>query len=250
MPIDVDGERPVGHREPGAVPPIHHTRGHDQACQYEPQIGMIGHEVGEIQLGDVDPPLLGQLDEHGDEDRHRHDRQHRQSRRVPAGAHRLVGDEEVLERVREHQQQPPPVQQLEQRDTDEPIDVQEPAHLKRRRLTPVAHRGEVRDRQIEDVERLVIRLVAGQRVVGEGLEDRLVGRIDDQTGEDRGQRETGDRERYEEPRQHDDHKNGGGHSEGERIDRLSGPREMVHNVVIGATRPVSRSKEAAPTIGR
>ena len=193
--------------------------------------------------------LLGQLDEHGDEDRHRHDRQHRKSRRVPPGAHRLVGDEEVLERVREHKQQPPPVEQLEQRDSDESIDVQEPAHLERRRLTPVAHRGEVRDRQIEDVERLVIRLVAGQRVVGEGLEDRLVGRIDHQAGEDRRQRETGDRERYEEPRQHDDHENGGGHSGSERIDRLPAHARWSA-VVIGVTRPVSPSKEAAPTVGR
>jgi hypothetical protein len=93
MPVDVDGEWPVGvgRRERYRQ---NTTPAADEARQHVPQGGMVGYELGEIQLGDVDPPLLGQLDEHGDEDRHRHDRQRRQ----PPGssvADRLVGDEVV-----------------------------------------------------------------------------------------------------------------------------------------------------------
>ena len=46
---------------------------------------------------------------------------------VPTGAHELVGDEEVLEGVREDEQQPPPAEELEQGDADEAVEVQEAA---------------------------------------------------------------------------------------------------------------------------
>ena len=54
------------------------------------------------------------------------DGERRQPCRVPAGAYRFVGDEEVLERVREDQQQPSPLEELEQRDPDEAVQVEEP----------------------------------------------------------------------------------------------------------------------------
>lgn len=74
--------------------------------------------------------------------------------------------------------------------------VQEPCDLEGHGIAPGAHRREVGDRQVHDVERLVVGLVAGQRVVGERLEDRLMGGIDDQAGEEYGrEREPGDQQR-------------------------------------------------------
>ncbi len=90
--------------------------------------------VGRVELGDVDPPLLRQLDEDPDERRDPDDEAARHPARVPADAHALVEVEEVLEGVREDEQQGPDLRQLERDDADEPVEVEEPAHVE-------AHRG-------------------------------------------------------------------------------------------------------------
>ena len=53
----------------------------------------------------------------------------RHALRVPSQAHRLDEVEEVLERVREDEQQRTHLRQFERNDADEAVEVQEKAHL-------------------------------------------------------------------------------------------------------------------------
>ena len=122
----------------------------------------------------------------------------------PSAAGSPRSDEEVLERVREDQQQRAPAAQLERHHADEPVEVQEPRHPHGRPAGPVPHRRQVRDRQVVDVHGLVVALVLG-RVVAERLEDRLVDAVEHQRRQDGGQREARDQQRYEEPRAHHRH---------------------------------------------
>ena len=116
--VDVDTERPIGRTEPlaHAQRDEHDAadRGEDRQQHQRSVAERVGptrravdaehgllHEVGEVVLGDVDPPLLGQLDEDPDERGDPDDRPPAHAARVPARPDHLVGDEEVLERVRE-----------------------------------------------------------------------------------------------------------------------------------------------------
>jgi hypothetical protein len=118
-----------------------------------------------------------------------------------------VGDEEVLERVREDEQDPSFLVHLEQPDPEEPVVPEEAGDVDRSRVGPVAVDGQERDRQIEDVEGLVVVLIAVEVQVGELLEDRLIGGVEDEGREDRGERESRDEERDDEsqPHHHEKH---------------------------------------------
>ena len=78
---------------------------------------------------------------------------------VEAEPDHLVGDEEVLERVRKDQQHQAGVQQLEEHDADEPVVEEELGDPESRIARPVPHRREIGDREVVDVERLVPALV-------------------------------------------------------------------------------------------
>jgi hypothetical protein len=91
------------------------------------------------------------------------------------------------------------VRQLERGDTDQSVEVQEPGHLHGGQARPVAHRRQVGDRQVVDVHRLVVALVAGW-IETERLEDGLIDAVQNQRREDRGQGESRDQQRDEEPR--------------------------------------------------
>ena len=152
-------------------------------------------EVGHVELGDVDPPLLRQLDEDPDARRERITvhlpmRSVFQPRRTSSHE-----EEEVLERVREDEQDGPVLRELERHDADHAVVVQELAHPERALVGPVAQRGEVGDREVVDVERLVVGLVAVQRDGGELLEDALVDRVEDEAREESGHREVRDEQR-------------------------------------------------------
>ena len=68
--------------------------------------------------------------------------------------------EEVLERVREDEEQPPRAGALEQRDADEAVVPQEAADDEGRAADPVRDRRDIGDGEVVDVERLVVGLVA------------------------------------------------------------------------------------------
>ena len=122
--IGVDGQRAVAWRELRAGQPPDHgdgRHGHDDRRDHDPgprregvQPGRPGrhaedpllHDVRGVQLGDVDPPLLRQLDDDPDEGRGSQQDPVAHAPRVPEEAHRLVEDEEVLERVGEDEEQP------------------------------------------------------------------------------------------------------------------------------------------------
>ena len=160
---------------------------------------MQGQLVGEVELGDVDPPLLRQLDE--DPDRRRGDDPEPQgvAGRVTAQPHHLVGDEEVLEGVGEDQQQRAPLGQLERDDAHQPVEVEELRDPERGPAGPVPQRRQVGDRQVVDVHRLVVALVTGW-VVTERLEDRLVDPVDHQRRQHGREGEPRDQQRHEEAR--------------------------------------------------
>ncbi len=130
--------------------------------------------VGYVALGDVDPVLLRQLDDDPDADGGRDDGHAAEVARVPPQSRRLEPDEEVLEGVGKEDQQRPQAGQLEQHDADQPVVEQEAADAEGEQVRPVAKGADVGHGQIVDVQRLVIALVAVERQVGEGLEDRLV----------------------------------------------------------------------------
>ena len=133
----------------------------------------------------MDPILLRQLDEHPDEGGHADPPAQPPPDRPPPGPDGFVGDEEVLEGVREDQQQRPRVGELERDHADEPVEVEESADPERRHTRPVAQCREVGHRQVVDVHGLVVALVA-RGVEAERLEDRLVGCIEHKTRDDRG----------------------------------------------------------------
>ena len=117
--------------------------------------------VGDVELRDVQPVLLWQLHDHPDQRGRAQPPADQQVHGLPARADRLVGDEEVLEDVREDQQQPPGVGELEGQRPDQPVEVEEPADAERRHALPVAQGREVGHGQVEDVHRLVVALVVG-----------------------------------------------------------------------------------------
>ena len=204
--IGIEGQRTVGRWEAVGEQPAREQRqqsdrddGHDDDARAvgdrlgPARIGadaedVLLEEVGHVELRDVDPPLLRQLDDDPDECRRADDQPARHPARIPASADRLVEVEEVLERVRKDQEHGPDLGELEEHDADEPIEVEEAADVERDEVGPVPQRGDVGDRKVVDVERLVVALVVGQIEVGEGREDRLVDAIDDQAGEHRRQR--------------------------------------------------------------
>jgi hypothetical protein len=168
----------------------------------------------------VDPVLLRQL--HADPD-HRGDHDPGPQTGpggVAAQPVDLVGDEEVLEHVREDQQERTPLRLLERDDADEPVEVQEPGHPHGRLAGPVPQRREVGDGQVVDVHRLVVALIAG-RVVPERLEDRLVDTVEHQRTEDRRHREAGNEQRHEEPGTDDNQEDGGLHANLRRVDGIA-----------------------------
>ena len=165
--------------------------------------GVVGQEVGEVELRHVDPPLLRQLDEDPDEGGDADPPAQPPPRGPPPGADGLVGDEEVLEGVREDQQQCARLGQLERDHADQPVEVQEPGDPVGRHARPVAQGRQVGHRQVVDVHGLVVALVA-RGVEAERLEDRLVGGIEHQARDDRRQRELRDQQRDQEPGADDD----------------------------------------------
>ena len=72
----------------------------------------------------------------------------------------------------------PDLGHLEQHDADEAVVPQELRRPSGERIRPVPERRQVGDRQVVDVERLVVALVAVEVEVGVVLEDRLVGGVD------------------------------------------------------------------------
>ena len=80
-------------------------------CGHTEQVGF--DPVCRVGLGDVDPVLLGQLDHDPDERRRADHELFGHPNRIPAQAVSLIEDEEVLEGVREDQQQRPQLGQLE-----------------------------------------------------------------------------------------------------------------------------------------
>jgi hypothetical protein len=156
-------------------------------------------EVRRVELRDVDPPLLRQLDEDPDERRDADQQVRASPARVPSCADRLVGVEEVLERVREDQQDRPDLRLLEQHDPSEPVVEEEPADVEPVAADPVPERRQVRQREVVHVERLVVLLVARQVEMGDGLEDRLVEPVDDERRQHDRERESEDTERHQDP---------------------------------------------------
>ena len=132
--------------------------GHTEQIGFDP--------VGRVDLGDVDPVLLGQLDHDPDERRRADHQLLGHPHRVPAQAVGLVEDEEVLEGVGEDQQQRPQLGELEQRHAHQSPVEEEAADLERKVVLPVAQRGDVGDGQVVNIQRLVIALVALQRQPG------------------------------------------------------------------------------------
>jgi len=91
----------------------------------------------------------------------------------------------------------PRIEQLECHDPDQPVIEQHPRDPKRRRARPVAHRRQVGDREVVDVERLIealIRPVRPQIDAAELREQRVVDRVHDQRRED-DQRDPRDQQR-------------------------------------------------------
>ena len=84
------------------------------------------HEVGEVQLRDVDPPLLRKLDEDPDEGGDADDRPHGEPKVAARDLEGLDGVEEVLERVRKDEEHPSAPVLLEQRDADEAVVPEKP----------------------------------------------------------------------------------------------------------------------------
>ena len=123
----------------------------------------------------------------------------RQAARVPLGTDRGVGDEEVLERVGEDEQDPSLLEDLEEPHADEPVVPEEASDVDGARVRPVPVDGEERDREVEDVEGFVVVLVSVEVEVGELLEDRLVRSVEDECNEDRRQREPRNEQRDDEP---------------------------------------------------
>ena len=74
--------------------------------------------VGRVELRDVDPPFLRQLDEDPDERGSTDDQALGHPPRVPADADRLVEVEEVLEGVREDQEDGTDLRDLEDHHAD------------------------------------------------------------------------------------------------------------------------------------
>ena len=87
---------------------------------------VVAHGVREVELGDVDPVLLRELDEDPQAGGDEQPEAGGEARRLVAQARDLVGDEEVLERVREQQQHQAVVGELEERDADEAVVEEEP----------------------------------------------------------------------------------------------------------------------------
>ena len=83
-----------------------------------------------------------------------------ESNRVARDPERLDRIEEVLERVREDEEQPPRPGALEQRDAHEAVVPQESAHPEGRAAHPVRDRRDVGDGEVVDVEGLVVGLIA------------------------------------------------------------------------------------------
>ncbi len=82
--------------------------------------------------------------------------------RVPAQRDDLIEDEEVLEGVREYEEEGPDAAELEQHGANEAEIQQETGGVDRFKIRPIPHRREVGDGQVIDVERLVVALVVGQ----------------------------------------------------------------------------------------
>ena len=128
--------------------------------------------------------------------------------RIPAKAHRFVEDEEIFERIREDQQNRPPMGELIEKDAHEPVIEEKPADLEGGEIVPVSHRGQVRDREVIDVERLVVRLIGTAGVQGRpALKDGLIDRVDDERSDDRRKGKAGDKERNDQPETDYDQKN-------------------------------------------
>ena len=127
-------------------------------CAVDAEHGLL-HEVGEVVLGHVDPPFLGQLDEDPDEGGEPDHRPPAHAARVPTRPHHLVGDEEVLERVRERHEQPALLRDLERQHADEAVVPEESGDLDGDAVRPVPIHRQVGDGEVVDVERLVVVLV-------------------------------------------------------------------------------------------
>ena len=100
-------------------------------AQSDPEPRMLGDGVGEVELRDVDPVLLRQLHEDPEPRRRQQPEPRRPAGRVPAQPDRLVDDEEVLERVGEHQQHRALARELEREHADEPVVEEELADPER-----------------------------------------------------------------------------------------------------------------------
>ena len=170
--------------------------GHTKEVAFDP--------IGRVGLGDVQPVLLRQFDQHPDKRDSADQELPGRPLRVPAEAICLVEDKEVLEGVGEDQQQPTQVGELEQGHAHQSPVEEEAADPERKAVHPVAQRRDVGDGQVVDVERLVIALVALQRQAGELLKDRLVSAVEQQRGHDAGQRISRDGERQEKAGRSDD----------------------------------------------
>ncbi len=206
--VCLGGEAPivVGRAQPRTDDEQRHgeQREHEQrAGDAEPRV--VGDGVGEVELRDVDPVLLRQLDEDPQPGRREHPEARRDPRRVVAQRDDRVDDEEELERVGEQQQHRPRLEQLEGQHADQPVVEEELADPDRGEVGPVAQRRDVGDREVVDVERLVGALVGpvGSEVdVRERAQQRVVDRVEDERGEDH-ERKARDQQRHEQPREDD-----------------------------------------------
>ncbi len=113
---------------------------------------------------------------------------------------------------------------LEQQHPDQPVVPQERSNDDCEAVGPVPKDGEVRHGEVVDVQGLVETLVPVEAEVGGLLQDRLVGGVDDQTDQDRREREPRDEQRDDEPHRQDrddDQRVGISGEHEERVDRVT-----------------------------
>jgi len=84
-----------------------------------------------------------------------------------------------------NEEQPAFLGDLEQPDADQPVVPEKSGDHDRGRVRPVAVDRKERNGEVVDVEGFVVVLVAVEVEVGELLEDRLVGSVDDEREQDR-----------------------------------------------------------------
>jgi len=134
---------------------------------------------------------------------------------------------------------------LEEDRPEHPVVEEEPAHVEGGLVGPVAQRGEVGDREVVDVERLVVGLVTVQRDGRELLEDALVDGVEDEAREQRRHGEVGDQQREPQPPGHDEDDDApldGPHASAPRARRRRPSAEIAGVAPLGVARRHDRAR--------